>query len=50
MVTMKQGDEYHLISKSGDWWEVIRDAGGANEFTFYVPASLNLKMGKSRST
>ena len=39
MVTMKQGDEYHLISKSGDWWEVIRDAGGANEFTFYVPAS-----------
>lgn len=39
MITMNKGDEYHLISKSGDWWEVVRDAGSTNEFTFYVPAS-----------
>ncbi|XP_071152988.1 rho GTPase-activating protein 12-like isoform X2 [Mytilus galloprovincialis] len=39
MITMKQGDEYHLISKSGDWWEVVRDSGNANELTFYVPAA-----------
>ncbi|XP_052091877.1 rho GTPase-activating protein 15-like isoform X1 [Mytilus californianus] len=39
MITMKRGDEYHLISKSGDWWEVVRDSGNANELTFYVPAA-----------
>lgn len=39
MITMNKGDEYHLISKSGDWWEVVRDAGSTNEFTFYVPAT-----------
>ena len=39
VVTMTKGEEYHLLAKEGDWWEVIRDAGDSNELSFYVPAN-----------
>ncbi|KAK3108074.1 hypothetical protein FSP39_000688 [Pinctada imbricata] len=39
VVNMRKGEEYHLLQKQGDWWEVIRDAGDTNELSFYVPAN-----------
>ncbi|XP_060076490.1 rho GTPase-activating protein 12-like [Ylistrum balloti] len=37
-VNMKRGEEYHLLEKSGDWWEVFR-AGDSTDLSFYVPAN-----------
>ncbi|XP_069111743.1 rho GTPase-activating protein 12-like isoform X3 [Argopecten irradians] len=37
-VHMKSGEQYHLLEKSGDWWEVIR-AGDSKDLSFYVPAN-----------
>jgi hypothetical protein len=39
LVHMRAGEQYHLIQKEGDWWEVIRDVGNSNDLSFYVPAN-----------
>ena len=39
IIEMHQGDEYHLLQKSGEWWEVIRSDGANEESSFYVPAN-----------
>lgn len=42
MVHMKAGEEYCLLEKSGEWWEVIRasdSATGSDDRSFYVPAN-----------
>lgn len=33
---MKEGEQYYLIQKEGDWWEVVRDMGDSDDFFFYV--------------
>ncbi|XP_033762141.1 rho GTPase-activating protein 12-like isoform X2 [Pecten maximus] len=38
IVHMKRGEQYHLLEKSGDWWEVFR-AGDSTDLSFYVPAN-----------
>ncbi|XP_021376234.1 rho GTPase-activating protein 15-like isoform X8 [Mizuhopecten yessoensis] len=37
-VHMTKGEEYHLLEKSNDWWEVFR-AGDSTDLSFYVPAN-----------
>ncbi|XP_056007963.1 rho GTPase-activating protein 12-like isoform X37 [Ostrea edulis] len=39
LVHMRAGEQYHLIQKEGDWWEVIRDVGNSDDLSFYVPAN-----------
>ncbi|KAJ8314313.1 hypothetical protein KUTeg_008874 [Tegillarca granosa] len=39
MVTMKQGEEYLLLQKYDDWWEVIRKDADTNELSFFVPSN-----------
>lgn len=39
MVNMKQGEEYLLLQKYDDWWEVIRKDADTNELSFFVPSN-----------
>lgn len=47
LVHMKEGEQYHLIQKEGDWWEVVRDMGDSDDLSFYVPANYVRVVDKS---